>query len=40
MAAGHGLGLSLVAAIARVHDARLDIGDNQPGCRIELRFVG
>jgi signal transduction histidine kinase len=40
MAVGHGLGLSLVAAIARVHDARIDISDNQPGCRIELRFVG
>jgi signal transduction histidine kinase len=35
---GHGLGLSLVAAIARVHDASLAILDNQPGCRIVLRF--
>jgi signal transduction histidine kinase len=35
---GHGLGLSLVAAIARVHDASLVILDNQPGCRIVLRF--
>lgn len=38
--AGHGVGLSLVAAIARVHDAVLDIHDNRPGCRIELRFAG
>lgn len=39
MAAGHGLGLSLVAAIARVHDAQIEIGENQPGCRIELHFA-
>src|SRR6201991_4767664 len=31
---GHGLGLSLVAAIARVHGASLVIDDNRPGCRI------
>jgi signal transduction histidine kinase len=37
---GHGLGLSLVAAIARVHGAALDICDNRPGCRVELRFTG
>lgn len=37
---GHGLGLSLVAAIARVHGAALDIRDNRPGCRVELRFAG
>ncbi|RDU94826.1 sensor histidine kinase [Trinickia dinghuensis] len=37
---GHGLGLSLVAAVARVHGATLEIGDNRPGCRIELRFAG
>lgn len=37
---GHGLGLSLVAAVARVHGATLEIGDNRPGCRIELRFGG
>ncbi|WP_429280519.1 ATP-binding protein [Paraburkholderia sp. GAS41] len=37
---GHGLGLSLVAAIARVHDAELEIRDNQPGCQMVLRFKG
>ncbi|WP_206951073.1 sensor histidine kinase [Trinickia acidisoli] len=37
---GHGLGLSLVAAVARVHGATLAIGDNRPGCRIELHFEG
>ncbi|MGQ7938039.1 sensor histidine kinase [Paraburkholderia sp. D1E] len=36
--AGHGLGLSLVAAIARVHDAEITIDDNQPGCKVLLRF--
>jgi signal transduction histidine kinase len=36
---GHGLGLSLVAAIARVHDASIDIRDNRPGCKIVLRFA-
>ncbi|PYE16216.1 signal transduction histidine kinase [Paraburkholderia silvatlantica] len=35
---GHGLGLSLVAAIARVHDAAIEILDNDPGCRMQLRF--
>ncbi|QGZ65664.1 sensor histidine kinase [Paraburkholderia acidisoli] len=35
---GHGLGLSLVAAIARVHDATLEILDNAPGCRLHMRF--
>jgi len=35
---GHGLGLSLVAAIARLHDASIDIQDNRPGCKISLRF--
>jgi signal transduction histidine kinase len=37
---GHGLGLSLVAAIARVHDADVEIHDNQPGCKMVLRFSG
>lgn len=35
---GHGLGLSLVAAVARVHGASIMIGDNAPGCAISLRF--
>ncbi|CAB3803268.1 Adaptive-response sensory-kinase SasA [Pararobbsia alpina] len=38
--AGHGLGLSLVAAIARVHDADVEIHDNEPGCKMVLRFRG
>jgi signal transduction histidine kinase len=38
--AGHGLGLNLVAAIARVHDADIEIHDNQPGCKMVLRFRG
>jgi signal transduction histidine kinase len=36
--AGHGLGLSLVAAIARVHSADVEIHDNRPGCKMVLRF--
>jgi K+-sensing histidine kinase KdpD len=31
---GDGLGLSLVAAIARVHDAAVEVLDNEPGCRM------
>ena len=33
---GNGLGLSLVDAIARLHGFRLDLKDNDPGCRFEL----
>ncbi len=33
---GVGLGLSLVAAIANLHGFQLTIGDNHPGCRVEL----
>lgn len=35
---GSGLGLSLVAAVARLHDARLILLDNRPGLRVVLRF--
>lgn len=35
---GHGLGLSLVAGIAQVHDARLILEDAAPGLRVTLRF--
>ncbi|HML08366.1 MAG TPA: HAMP domain-containing sensor histidine kinase [Xanthobacteraceae bacterium] len=35
---GNGLGLSLVAAVARLHGARIDMLDNAPGLRIELHF--
>ncbi len=33
---GHGLGLSLVAAVARLHGMSLTIGDALPGCKITL----
>lgn len=36
--AGHGLGMSLVAAIARAHGADLCLDDNAPGLRVEVRF--
>jgi signal transduction histidine kinase len=35
---GNGLGLSLVAAVARLHDARIKLLDNAPGLKIELRL--
>lgn len=35
---GSGLGLSLVAAIARLHGAQLDFSDARPGLRISLVF--
>jgi DNA-binding response OmpR family regulator/signal transduction histidine kinase len=35
---GNGLGLSLVAAIARLHGARVALSDNAPGLRAELHF--
>lgn len=35
---GAGLGLSLVAAVARMHDARFELGDNGPGLRATLTF--
>jgi signal transduction histidine kinase len=35
---GSGLGLSLVAAIARYHGATLALSDNLPGLRVTLRF--
>lgn len=37
-APGSGLGLSLVEAVARMHHATLELGDNRPGLRVELRF--
>jgi signal transduction histidine kinase len=36
---GSGLGLSLVAAVARLHDARLTLDDNAPGLRVTLSFA-
>lgn len=35
---GTGLGLSLVAAVARLHDAQLLFDDNHPGLRVTLKF--
>lgn len=35
---GHGLGLSLAAAVARAHFGRLDLGDNHPGLAVTLRL--
>jgi signal transduction histidine kinase len=35
---GHGLGLSLVAATARLHGAELALLDNAPGLRVRLSF--
>ena len=35
---GNGLGLSLVAAVASLHGARIVMADNSPGLRIELHF--
>jgi signal transduction histidine kinase len=36
--AGSGLGLSLVAAIARLHQARLTLADNSPGLCVVVQF--
>jgi signal transduction histidine kinase len=36
--AGTGLGLSLVAAVADLHGARLILGDNGPGLRVDVVF--
>ena len=36
---GSGLGLSLVAAVAGIHQAEFSIEDNNPGLRAVLRFV-
>jgi signal transduction histidine kinase len=35
---GTGLGLSLVAAVARLHDAALTLGDNHPGLKATISF--
>lgn len=37
-APGHGLGLSLVRAIAQAHGATFSLGDAGPGLRAEIRF--
>ncbi len=35
---GNGLGLSLVAAVARLHQITLDLEDNRPGLRVKVSF--
>ncbi len=35
---GSGLGLSLVRAIADLHDARIELSDNRPGLKVVIRF--
>jgi signal transduction histidine kinase len=35
---GAGLGLSLVAAVAELHQARLELQDDEPGLRVEFLF--
>ena len=35
---GSGLGLSLVAAVAKLHGARLELSDNNPGLAVTLTF--
>jgi len=35
---GNGLGLSLVAAIADVHGAKIELSDNKPGLKITIRL--
>ena len=37
---GSGLGLSLVAAVAKIHGITLQLKDNQPGLRVVLGFPG
>jgi signal transduction histidine kinase len=35
---GHGLGLSLAAAIAQLHGATMQLGDANPGLRVDIAF--
>ena len=35
---GSGLGLSLVEAVAQLHDTRIELLDNAPGLKVELHF--
>jgi signal transduction histidine kinase len=35
---GNGLGLSLVAAVAQLHELEVELGDAQPGLHVSLRF--
>lgn len=38
--AGSGLGLPLVEAVAKLHDGAVELADNAPGLRVELRLPG
>ena len=38
-APGNGLGLSLVAAVARLHGARIEMLDNSPGLKVKVWFA-
>ena len=35
---GNGLGLSLVSAVAKLHDAHLELQDNEPGLKVTMTF--
>jgi len=35
---GHGLGLSLVQAIAQYHHGRVELGSNNPGLQVRVKF--
>ena len=35
---GNGLGLSLVNAVAKLHDAQLELQDNAPGLKVTMTF--
>ena len=37
---GHGLGLSLASAIAKVHGTRIDLSDSAPGLTVTVRLQG
>lgn len=37
---GNGLGLSLVSAIAGLHDAKIELSDNAPGLNVSVKFKG
>ena len=37
---GHGLGLSLASAVAKLHEATLRFSDNEPGLRITVTLPG
>ena len=36
---GSGLGFSLVGAVAHLHETRIEMTDNAPGLRVEIRFA-